>query len=146
MHKGVCICVRGDLGNRPMGGLMGEGWAGLVIECRTVIGHWTQTMGGLKRIWRLCAPPPLLLSCSASGKCMAERSWMHPLGWPCTSGRLACLLVWHFLLPPPRTESGGTWTTYGQTNTHWLSFVCHCNRYISLEERWRQLNKTRSVF
>lgn len=75
MHTGVCVCVCvfvcGDLGNRPMGGLVGGRDAGLVIVCSTVIGHWTQTMGGLKRIWSVCVPPPpLLLSCSASGKCM----------------------------------------------------------------------------
>lgn len=47
--------------------------AGLVIVCSTIIGHWTQTKGGLKRIWCVCVflymcvcvcppPPPLLLS------------------------------------------------------------------------------------
>lgn len=48
----------------------GEGEAGLVIVFSPVIGHWTQTMGGLKRICSyVYPPPPLPLSCSASGKC-----------------------------------------------------------------------------
>lgn len=51
----------GDLGYGPIGGgggvLWGEGQVGLVIECHTVIGHWTQTKEGLKRICCVCAPP-----------------------------------------------------------------------------------------
>lgn len=49
-YQCVYGCVCSDLGNRPMGGMVGEGYTGLVIESCTVIGHWTQTMGGLKRI------------------------------------------------------------------------------------------------
>lgn len=80
--------VCSDLGNRPMGGLWGEGYTGLVIESRTVIGHWTQTMGGLKRIWSVSVPllPAVLHD---SGKYGAKRPrctlWDGPVhleDWP----------------------------------------------------------------
>lgn len=55
--SGAYRCVFCDLGNMPIGVSWGEGWAGLVIVCPTVIGHWTQTMGGRKRIGFVHAPP-----------------------------------------------------------------------------------------
>lgn len=50
MLTGVCVWWPREYAD---GGSCG---GGLVRVCSAVIGHWTQTMGGLKRIWAVCTP------------------------------------------------------------------------------------------
>lgn len=73
MHTGVCVCVYvcGDLGNRPMGGPVG-GRVGR-ISYSVQHSYWSlDTNNGRAKEDLVCVrtPYPLLLSRSASRKCM----------------------------------------------------------------------------
>lgn len=83
--------------------------AGLVIVCSTIIGHWTQTKGGLKRIWCVCVSsspsPPAVPVVPVWSGWYSGGPGCTLSGPPCTSGRWALSAG----LAPPPPHAGQGW-------------------------------------